>query len=89
MVGYRTTKESWITRLLAEGLEPRVILLETGIPTRQAAAREYGWIELGFCPRSLAYERCSTAPLSSASSTEPGLAGPMGEGHILNEALLD
>ena len=48
MVGYRTTKESWITRLLAEGLEPRVILLETGIPTRQAAAREYGWIELGF-----------------------------------------
>src|ERR1700676_3581557 len=45
MVGYRTAKESWITRLLAEGLEPRVILLETGIPTRQAAARESGWHE--------------------------------------------
>jgi hypothetical protein len=48
MVGYRTTKETWITQLLAEGLELRVILLETGIPTRRAAAREYAWIELGF-----------------------------------------
>src|SRR5271169_5391649 len=34
--GYRTAKEAWIARLLAERLEPRVILLETGIPSRQA-----------------------------------------------------
>ena len=46
--GYRTAKEAWIAHLLAEGLEPQIILLETGIHGRQAEAREYAWIERGF-----------------------------------------
>src|SRR5437879_4721672 len=47
-IGYRTVKEAWIARLLAEGVEPILILLEPGIPSRQAEAREDAWIERGF-----------------------------------------
>src|SRR5205809_574439 len=60
---YRTAKEIWIAGLLADGLEPRVILLETGIPAQQAEAHEYVWIERGF---SLGYPLTNSIRLGRA-----------------------